>query len=255
MKKVSVIIPCYNSRQTIAKAIDSVLSQSYPIHEIICVDDCSKDGTAELISRDYKDVTVIVNYVNSGPSFSRNLGIKASTGDYIAFLDSDDFWLPEKTSIQMRFIERYGLSFIGSSVFIDGESVISHNNSFLIISKKKLLLKNYFPTPTVIMKKENYFFDEKMKYSEDYSLWLTISSDRKKMGFVSMPLVGLGKASYGASGLSSNLLKMESGELSAIYQSLNSNILLSMPYLLFSLLKFFKRVLNVFFIRKFFTKK
>jgi glycosyltransferase involved in cell wall biosynthesis len=95
MPVISVIIPAYNAVKYLAEAIESALAQTRPAKEIIVVDDASTDRTVE-IARSFGDrVTVLQNAVNSGPGHSRNVGVAASTGEYLAFLDADDKWLPE----------------------------------------------------------------------------------------------------------------------------------------------------------------
>jgi glycosyltransferase involved in cell wall biosynthesis len=100
---VSVIIPTYNRKDWITKAIDSVLAQTYRNFEIIVVDDGSTDNT-EAILQHYKDKICLIRQGNSGGAVARNTGIKAAKGEWIAFLDSDDEWLPEKLAIQMGHI-------------------------------------------------------------------------------------------------------------------------------------------------------
>ncbi|RYD30434.1 MAG: glycosyltransferase family 2 protein, partial [Verrucomicrobiaceae bacterium] len=92
---VSVIIPTYNRIATIARAVDSVLAQTYPDIELIIADDGSSDGTCESLAG-YGDRLRIVRQANSGPSAARNLGARAARGEILSFLDSDDSWLPDK---------------------------------------------------------------------------------------------------------------------------------------------------------------
>lgn len=95
-KKVSIIIPTYNRRGTISRAIDSVLRQTYKNYEIIIVDDCSTDDTLSLVSEKYgglDNLIYIINDANLGPAGSRNVGADSASGDYIAFMDSDDEWV------------------------------------------------------------------------------------------------------------------------------------------------------------------
>jgi glycosyltransferase involved in cell wall biosynthesis len=94
MPSISVIIPAYNAEKFIGEAIESVLNQTRPAKEIIVVDDASTDRTAGIARSFGERVKVLVNEVNSGPGHSRNAGVAASTGDYLAFLDADDKWLP-----------------------------------------------------------------------------------------------------------------------------------------------------------------
>ncbi|HSR28930.1 MAG TPA: glycosyltransferase family A protein [Anaerolineae bacterium] len=96
---VSVIIPTYNSERFLAEAIESVLSQTYPNYEVIVVDDGSTDTTAE-IARGYPSIR-FVQQEHAGIGAGRNRGVKVSAGEYLAFLDADDLWLPEKLSLQM----------------------------------------------------------------------------------------------------------------------------------------------------------
>ena len=93
--KVSTVIPAYNSERTIAEAIDSVLAQQYDDHEIIVVDDGSTDATPGILAR-YGDAIRVITQKNGGLSVARNAGIRQSKGKYLAFLDSDDIWLPGK---------------------------------------------------------------------------------------------------------------------------------------------------------------
>lgn len=108
MTSVSVVIPAYNRRDTLPRAIESVFGQDHPIGEVIVIDDGSTDGTGDLpILRDDR-ITYLVNAQNLGSQGSRNRGIDAATGDAIAFLDSDDFWDGEKISKQLAAVARHG---------------------------------------------------------------------------------------------------------------------------------------------------
>ena len=100
--KISVIIPAYNAERYIAKAIESCLSQSYAPHEIIVVDDGSTDGTAEIAESFPSPVRVIRLSENMGASVARNCGVQASKGDWLNFLDADDWYLPQKLELQRR---------------------------------------------------------------------------------------------------------------------------------------------------------
>lgn len=99
--RVSVIIPTYNRADVIAEAIESVLTQTIPAYEVIVVDDGSTDKTAEVLSR-FGDKILVIRQANAGVSSARNVGINAATGDWIAFLDSDDIWLPDRIAVLCR---------------------------------------------------------------------------------------------------------------------------------------------------------
>ncbi|HET9645560.1 MAG TPA: glycosyltransferase [Burkholderiaceae bacterium] len=101
---ISVIIPAYNASATLGRAIGSVLEQTRPAHEIIVVDDGSRDGTAE-VARHYGPRVQIVQQANAGPSAARNRGVEAATGDWIAFLDADDWYYPDRLERHSRMIE------------------------------------------------------------------------------------------------------------------------------------------------------
>ena len=101
---ISVIIPAYNSETTLARAIDSVLVQSYPAHEIIVVDDGSTDGTAEVAVR-YGDKVRYVRQDNVGVSSARNHGARIATGDWLAFLDADDRYYPDRLRLHAEWID------------------------------------------------------------------------------------------------------------------------------------------------------
>ena len=97
---VSVIIPTYNSGTYVTETIDSVLNQTYPHREIIVVDDGSTDDTPEQVRR-YGSAISYIRQSNSGVGAARNTGLRAASGHYLAFLDSDDLWLPEKLAVQL----------------------------------------------------------------------------------------------------------------------------------------------------------
>lgn len=133
-------MPTHNSSGTIVESIDSILKQDYPYWELLITDDASTDNTVEIVRQfaiNDPRITIDVNSVNSGAGFSRNKSINRSKGKYIAFLDSDDLWLPNKLSIQVAYMENTGVAFTytGYQKFSDsgmnGEiippSIITHN--------------------------------------------------------------------------------------------------------------------------------
>lgn len=115
---VSVITPCYNSQDYIGACIDSVLNQSYPDWEMIIVDDCSIDNSALIIKKycsiDYRIKYLKTKVASGSPAMPRNIGIENAQGEYIAFLDSDDLWLPDKLQKQSEFMEKNNYSFVYS---------------------------------------------------------------------------------------------------------------------------------------------
>src|SRR3954470_765888 len=103
---VSAIIPTFNRRQYIQRAIDSVLAQTLPVDEIIVIDDGSTDGTAEAVEAWYGSRIRVIRQENSGVSGARRRGIQEARGEWIAFLDSDDEWIPERTAQLLHAAER-----------------------------------------------------------------------------------------------------------------------------------------------------
>jgi glycosyltransferase involved in cell wall biosynthesis len=104
---ISVVIPAYNREHCVRQAVDSVLAQNFGDLELIVVDDGSTDGTVEIL-KSYGDKIRLICQKNAGAGAARNTAIRAARGKYIAFLDSDDRWLPEKLEVQMNFIAKYG---------------------------------------------------------------------------------------------------------------------------------------------------
>lgn len=110
---VSIIMSSYNTGRFISETIESVLAQSYSNWELIIVDDCSKDNTDDVVSQYLADsrIRYIKNEINHGAAVSRNRALREAKGKWIAFLDSDDLWLPNKLEHQIEFMEKNGYSF------------------------------------------------------------------------------------------------------------------------------------------------
>ncbi len=181
---VSVIIPTYNRGWCLNEALDSVLSQTYERYELIVVDDGSTDDTGKRLSQ-YKNITV-VNQVNQGVSAARNRGIASSRGDLIAFLDSDDTWLPEKLSVQVNFFMRHPETEICQTQEIwirHGKRVnpgLRHEKISGLFFERSLALCLVSPSAVMIRKEllESVgLFDETLPACEDYDLWLRINAN------------------------------------------------------------------------------
>lgn len=203
---VSVIIPAFNAEHFISEALDSVFAQTYRLIEVIAVDDGSTDKTADIVRKYVRDVQdarnvrtseaielIYIYQENAGPSKARNTGIKAAKGDYIAFLDADDRWTPEKLEKQMKFMTANPeISFVfGDMMVFDAhESVIDsvfkkygyppcNEKGKIINAFENLLERNFIPTGTDLIKKACFektgYFDESVKHGEDYGLWLRIT--------------------------------------------------------------------------------
>ena len=194
--KISVIIPTYNRKHTLQRAIDSVLAQTFKPFEIIIVDDGSKDGTKEWLLQNYPSVQYI-HQPNNGVSSARNKGIQISQGSWIALLDSDDEWMPEKLEYQSRFLE------------MNRDSSFCHTNEIWIrngvrvnqmkkhkkyggdIFKHCLDICRISPSSSIIKKdvfEEVGAFDESLTVCEDYDLWLRVTA-KFNILFLDEPLI------------------------------------------------------------------
>ena len=247
--RISVIIPCFNAEETIFRAIESAINQSLRPYEIIIIDDFSTDRSIHIIkglierSRHNDEIKLVRNAQNSGPSISRNAGIQAAKGDWIAFLDADDYWHPQKLEIQMQVCQAQSSKFVGTTSSTEKISDVffNQNINIKILKPYHFLFKNYFQTPSVLVEKSELLkFNENMKYSEDFELWLNLIKAYDHAVLIKETLTFLGKKPYLTKGLSSQLLKMEIGEIKVLLKE--ENICLRFAAVLFSLLKFSKRV-------------
>jgi glycosyltransferase involved in cell wall biosynthesis len=123
---ISVVIPAYNAGPFIAETLESVLSQTYSHREIIVVDDGSTDDTEQVV-QPYLGRTRFIRQKNTGEGGARNAGLRAATGDYIAFLDADDLWLPEKLEVQLQVAGRHPESslIVCDGIGFDGDRVVT----------------------------------------------------------------------------------------------------------------------------------
>ena len=182
---VSVVIPTYNRRHLIEEALDSVFTQTFTDYEVILVDDGSTDGTEAFVRKKYGDCLRYVRQENQGISGARNTGIANASGKYVAFLDSDDKWLPEKLARQTAFMEahpevgllstklaRYELG--GSREHVEICPVDFPKNF-----QDLLTGKNNVPTTTTMVRRACFeksgVFDRELPVAEDWDLWLRIA--------------------------------------------------------------------------------
>jgi len=185
---ISVIIPNYNRADLLKKAIQSVLLQTVEVHEIIICDDGSTDNSRSIVAS-FKNSKIKWNSLkHSGtPSVPRNYGIKNSSGTWIAFLDSDDTWVPQKIENQLQIINQYNCLAVCTEVVNENNAYTIHdfkNTNHLagIIRFNDLLLKNDITCSSVLISKKVIekvgFFSEStvLKAIEDYEYWLRISA-------------------------------------------------------------------------------
>ena len=194
---VSVIMAAYNAEKTIEQAINSVLSQTYTNFELLVVNDCSKDRTAELvkgIAATDGRVRLISNVKNSGVSYTRKHGLEEANGSWIAILDSDDAWTPEKLEKQIELQNRTNadLLFTGSAFMdADGHPIDWYLHAPAEVTYRQLLKQNVLSNSSALVRKElyarHYAVGDGMH--EDFAIWLSILKEGKKAYGVDEPLL------------------------------------------------------------------
>ncbi|WP_195500772.1 glycosyltransferase family 2 protein [Bacteroides clarus] len=179
---VSVIVPCYNAVPYIIEAIESVISQSYTDWEMLIIDDCSSDNSASII-QNYCAIDNRIKYYKTkessgSPTLPRNIGIENAMGRYIAFLDSDDVWLPNKLEEQLKLFDKSKAAIAYSNyekITESGEREQRIIKAPAEVSYKQLLLGNVIGCLTAIYdtdKTGKVYFSEHAH--EDYIMWLSI---------------------------------------------------------------------------------
>lgn len=197
-KLVTAIITTHNRINLLKRAINSVLAQTYPNIELIIVDDASDDGTSIYC----KDLPLQYVYIpkseSKGGNYARNKGIKAAKGEYIAFLDDDDYWLPEKIEKQVTLIEKHDCDLVhgGKILEIISPTHITYKMSLPDINHwgdmhKKILFTICTTTTNILVKKDALFdvglFDENLSFWQEYELTIRLAQ-RKPFYAVNEPL-------------------------------------------------------------------
>ncbi|QFT90334.1 Putative teichuronic acid biosynthesis glycosyltransferase TuaG [Bacillus sp. THAF10] len=180
---VSVITPTYNASKYVLDTIRSVQAQTYSNWEMLIVDDCSQDNTCEIIKEEMKQdsrIKLKELKTNGGPGHARNTAFNLAKGKYIAFLDSDDLWHPEKLTKQLAFMKEHDSVFSFTAYRImkeSGEKTEVVFRALPTVTYKTLLLNTAIGTLTVVLNKQklgNFQMKLFRDCSEDYGLWLSI---------------------------------------------------------------------------------
>lgn len=182
---VSVVIPAHNALATIGPALRSVEEQTYAPKETIVVDDGSEDGTGQWVGRHFPWVRVL-RTMGAGPAGARNAGIEAAGGEWVALLDADDVWHPEKLALQVEAL--LGDRLASKVVAVAGDWVRSVERGWPpmarpvpveVVDYRDLLILNRFQTSTVLMRRAAWEevggFDPEVDGAEDWDLWLRLS--------------------------------------------------------------------------------
>jgi len=190
MYKISVIIPTYNSEKTISRAIESVLNQSYSVFEIIIIDDASTDKTMDIVTKYTKVISIGLNK-NKGASAARNEGIKKATGNWIAFLDSDDEWKLDKLEKQIIFLNKHNyLVWCCSKFSSSNKKMESKNDKNGIYTYFYAELNSLFHvhTITLLIRRDVFSvvgdFDLFFRRHQDWDLWWRIAYQYPEIGYI-----------------------------------------------------------------------
>ncbi|AUC82936.1 glycosyltransferase family 2 protein [Lacinutrix sp. Bg11-31] len=178
---VSIITPLYNAEAFISETIRSILNQTYTNWELLLIDDCSTDNTISIINDfifENQNITVVKNETNQGTAISRNKGIMAAKGDYIAFLDADDLWKPQKLEKQIAFMENENCDVCFSSyeqIDENGKPLNKLVNALPSLTYKKYLKSNYIGNLTGVYNAKTLgkITSPNLRKRQDWLLWLS----------------------------------------------------------------------------------
>jgi glycosyltransferase involved in cell wall biosynthesis len=194
MPTISVIIPAYNSEQTIKETVESVLNQTFTDFELIVVDDSSQDGTLKIVSQIQDPRLQVFSYPHAGGAVSRNRGFSQSSGEFIAFLDSDDLWLPDKLEVQLKALQENPQAAVAYSwldcVDESGNFVRqgSHRTENGDIFAKLYLVPFVESGSNPLIRRQALLdvgcFDESLTAGQDYDLYLRLAA---RYHFVAVP--------------------------------------------------------------------
>ena len=259
---VSVIIPCYRCKDTIERALNSVLAQTRPVAEIILVDDASGDGTSTVLyslQKKYHDhsINVIECKQNGGPGGARNAGWEAATQPWIAFLDADDGWCPQKIELQFGWLEHQQQDVAlcaHDSMQWHGDSVLQHARvpAAFRIKAVMLLIRNLIPTRSVLVRRNIPFRFGGKDVTEDYLMWLGLVLSGYACWKMPITLAYSYRPEFSPGGYSGALWTHEKRELRCFLKLYSQGLLTWLQWFgasVFSLVKFLRRCLIIGIIR------
>lgn len=197
----TVVIPTYNYAHYLKKSLASLISQTYPNWEAIVVNNFSTDDTEAVVAQFNDPRIKLVNFKNNGViAASRNEGIVRAKGEYVAFLDSDDYWYDNKLEACLKFMKETNIEFIcnGEHLYDNGKIVATwlHSSQKKVSFLKLLLFGNRIGTSAVVVKKTilddvgSFSIDAKINTAEDFDLWLRILKKGYQFSFVNEVLGG-----------------------------------------------------------------
>ena len=258
---VSVVIPYYRDQSTLGNALGSVLRQTMLPNEIIIIDDFSNDGSLNYLQGLKKLIPYQVGFLlvslekNQGPSNARNIGWDKSNSDYVAFLDADDSWHPQKLELQTLFMAlNPQFEVTGNLIYVlDVGSPWPAINLPHLVSRefnfKDFLWRNRLATSTLMVKRSlEIRFPEGGRFMEDHRFLLQVALQNFRLCRIEIALASHHKASFGAGGLSGNLWKMHYAELANYIELCNLGHIRKTSlfmYLSWSFAKYLRRLLIV----------
>lgn len=228
MIQITAIVPAYNSAALLPECLESILSQTYPVHEIIVVDDGSSDDTA-LVAARYP--VRCIRQQNRGSSSARNAGILAAATEWVAFLDADDRWFPHKIQSQVSAAEEHpevAVIYSDASVFASPGACLG----WLLSDKRPAsgwifdcLLDSMFVFPSTVLARRDALmtagmFAESLRYVEDYDLWLRMAPEYQ-FHFVPDALTSYNRQE---SSLTKNIEAMSRAEISVLRSLLKKEL-------------------------------
>jgi teichuronic acid biosynthesis glycosyltransferase TuaG len=262
---ISVIIPCYKAGSFLDRAVDSVLSQSLSPLEIILIDDASPDDgvTKSLIEELVRQIPLVkpgINAIsvylnkNSGPGEARNAGWEKATQPWIAFLDADDVWDPQKLALQYQCLQlnpsidllAHKSQFVNMGPFLDSRKIELDSILLRKIDLKSMLVSNLFPARSVMLRRGISLRFPSKKESEDYSLWLDVITSGYDVRLMDCVLAYTFRQEFSKGGYSGHLWDQEKRELHTIinlYKNNNINGSLLFLCITWSLSKYIRRIL------------
>lgn len=218
---VSVIIPFYKAEAYFPEALQSVLAQSSPPSEIIVVNDSPSPTSIEFLSRFADRCVIHTMPQNGGVSAARNTGVALAQSEWIAFLDADDRWEPQKLAHQQQFLrenEDYAGCHTGVSVFHGTETLAQYVSKSSPLNPRDLLTSSQVVPSSFMLRRQTFLdlggFDQSLVSSEDYDLTIRLVKGKHNIGFIPLPLTQLRRENH--SNISGNWKKMLHGHLNLV---------------------------------------
>lgn len=215
---VTVVIPCFNAKATIRRAVAAVAAQTAPAAALIVVDDASTDGTADALRGSHTDhgewLRVVTLDANGGVAGARNAGWELARTPWVAFLDADDVWHPRKLELQSAWMRAHPEVVLTGHAWSRALGDVPSAPRARRVSLARLLFSNPIrPSSPMVRTDAPHRFDPTLRRGEDYDLWLRLAADGCPIAVLDAPLVMVEGRQWLGDGLSADLAGMERAEL------------------------------------------